>query len=225
MRSSGKFQTSPPEDAMIAVDILDFAGVGMFAATGALVASRKQLDVIGFIFLATLTGIGGGTVRDLILGVPVFWIENHSYIVICVLAAICVYFTAHLIESRYKLVLWLDAVALAAYGVFGAFKGLEITGSPIVAVVMGMLTGTFGGILRDVIAGEQSVLMRREVYISAAMVGAVLFVLCDGLGAPPLLAALTGFLCAFLVRSAALIVGWSLPGYRSRPGRDPEDIP
>lgn len=209
---------------MNAVDILDFAGVGMFAATGALVASRKQLDVIGFVFLATLTGIGGGTVRDLILDVPVFWIEDHSYIVICALAAICVYFTAHLFESRYKLVLWLDAVALAAYGVFGAFKGLEITGSPVVAVVMGMLTGTFGGVLRDVIAGEPSVLMRREVYIIAAMVGALLFVVCDALGAPPLLAALTGFLSAFLVRSGALIMGWSLPGYRSTPGRDPKDI-
>lgn len=210
---------------MNAVDILDFAGVGLFAATGALVASRKQLDIIGFVFLATLTGIGGGTVRDLILDVPVFWIEDHSYILICALAAICVYFTAHLFESRYKLVLWLDAVALAAYGVFGAFKGLEITGSPIVAVVMGMLTGTFGGVLRDVIASEPSVLMRREVYITAAMIGGALYVLCYGLGAPPLLAALTGFLCAFIVRSGALIMGWSLPGYRSKPGRDPEDIP
>lgn len=210
---------------MNAVDILDFAGVGLFAATGALVASRKQLDIIGFVFLATLTGIGGGTVRDLILDVPMFWIEDHSYILICALAAICVYFTAHLFESRYKLVLWLDAVALAAYGVFGAFKGLEITGSPIVAVVMGMLTGTFGGVLRDVIASEPSVLMRREVYITAAMIGGALYVLCYGLGAPPLLAALTGFLCAFIVRSGALIMGWSLPGYRSKPGRDPEDIP
>jgi uncharacterized membrane protein YeiH len=141
------------------------------------------------------------------------------------LAAICVYFGAHLIESRYKLVLWLDAVALAAYGVFGAFKGLEITGSPIVAVVMGMLTGTFGGVLRDVIAGEQSVLMRRDVYITAAMAGAVLYVVIVGLGAPELYAALSGFLCAFVVRSGALIMGWSLPGYRSRPGRNPEDIP
>lgn len=210
---------------MNSLAILDFAGVGMFAATGALVASRKQLDVIGFIFFATLTGIGGGTVRDVILGVPVFWIEDHVYILICVAAAVCVYFAAHLIESRYRLVLWLDAVALAAYGVFGAFKGLEVTGSPIVAIVMGMLTGTFGGVLRDVIAGEPSVLMRREVYITAALVGAGLYVLFDALGAPPLLAALTGFLCAFVVRSGALIAGWSLPGYRSRPGRNPDDIP
>lgn len=209
---------------MNAVDILDFAGVGLFAATGALVASRKQMDIIGFMFLATLTGIGGGTVRDLVLDVPVFWIEDHSYILICALAAICVYFSAHLFESRYKVVLWLDAVALAAYGVFGAFKGLEITGSPVVAVVMGMLTGTFGGILRDVIAEEPSVLLRREIYISAAMVGALLYVVIAGLGAPDLFAALSGFLCAFVVRSGALIMGWTLPGYRSRPGRNPEDI-
>ncbi len=158
---------------MSALDVLDFVGVGLFAATGALVASRKQLDIIGFLFLATLTGIGGGTVRDLILDVPVFWVERQVYIVVCVITAIGVYVGAPLIEYRYRLLLWLDALALAAYGVFGAFKGLDVTGSPVVAVVMGIMTGTLGGIMRDVIAGEPSVLLRKEIYISAAIVGAI----------------------------------------------------
>jgi uncharacterized membrane protein YeiH len=82
---------------------LDYAGVAVFAATGALAASRKELDAIGFVFLAGITGIGGGTLRDLILGVPVFWIENHDYILVCAGMALIVYFTAHLVESRYKL--------------------------------------------------------------------------------------------------------------------------
>ena len=148
---------------MAPVMFLDFLGVALFAATGALAASRKQLDIIGFLFLAGVTGTGGGTVRDLILGVPVFWVEREAYILVCAATAVGVYFAAHLIESRYRLLLWLDAVALAAYGVFGAYKGLMVTGSPTVAVVMGMVTGTLGGILRDVLAGEPSVLLRQDI--------------------------------------------------------------
>lgn len=208
---------------MTPIVFLDYAGVTLFAATGALAASRKQLDIIGFVFLATLTGAGGGTARDLILGVPVFWVEQHLYILVCAAAAICTFFTAHLLESRYRWVLWLDAVALAAYSVFGAYKGLDVTGSATLAVVMGMMTGTLGGILRDVVAGEPSVLMRKEIYILAAMTGAGVFVAADigGLARP--VAAGAGFVGAFGVRAGALAFGWTLPPYRSRPGRDPQD--
>src|SRR5690606_5831898 len=142
----------------------------------------------------------GGTVRDLILGVPVFWVQNHDYLVVCAAMAVLVYFSAHLLESRYRLLLWLDAVGLAAYCVFGAWKGLVVTGSALVAVVMGMLTATFGGILRDQIAGEPSVLMRPEIYISAAMAGAVAFTALYIAGLPLLLAAVPAFLVAFAIR-------------------------
>ncbi|TYR29610.1 trimeric intracellular cation channel family protein [Mesorhizobium microcysteis] len=204
---------------------LDYAGVAVFAATGALAASRKQLDIIGFLFFAGLTGIGGGTVRDLILGAPVFWVQNHDYLVVCAAMAIAVYFSAHLIESRYKLLLWLDAIGLAAYCVFGAWKGLVMTGSALVAVVMGMLTATFGGILRDQIAGEPSVLMRPEIYVTAAMAGAVTFTVLDIAGLPLLLSAAPAFAVAFIIRGGAIWFGWSFPPYKSRPGRRPEDIP
>ena len=203
----------------------DYAGVAVFAATGALAASRKQLDIIGFLFFAGLTGIGGGTVRDVILGVPVFWIQNHDYLVVCAAMAVLVCFTSHMIESRYKLLLWLDAIGLAAYSVFGAWKGLVVTGSALVAVVMGMLTATLGGILRDQIAGEPSVLMRPEVYVTAAMAGAVVFTVLDIAGLPLLAAAAPAFLVAFAIRGGALKFGWSFPPYKGRPGRDPEDIP
>ena len=126
----------------------------MFAATGALAASRKQLDIIGFLFLASVTGIGGGTFRDLILNVPVFWVGNRDYVLICAVAAVLVFFTAHRVESRYKLLLWLDAIGLAAFSVMGAAKGLAITGSPVVSIITGVLTATFGGILRDLLAGR-----------------------------------------------------------------------
>lgn len=204
--------------------LMDYIGVAMFAATGALAASRKQLDIIGFLFLATLTGVGGGTARDLMLGVPVFWIAQHLYLLICAATAVMVFFGAHLLESRYRLILWLDAMALAAYGVFGAYKGLMVTGSPVVAVVMGMLTGTLGGILRDVLAGEPSVLLRREIYVSAALVGAAVFVALDRIGAPVVIAALIAGALALTVRGGALVFGWALPQYRSRAGRDPDQL-
>ncbi|HWK14056.1 MAG TPA: trimeric intracellular cation channel family protein [Rhizobiaceae bacterium] len=209
---------------MNAIQFFDYAGMAIFAATGALAASRKQLDFIGFLFLAAVTAIGGGTLRDVILDVPVFWVAHPQYIIACIVATVIVYFTAHLIESRYRLLLWLDAIGLAAYCVFGAWKGLIITGSPIVAVVMGMLTATAGGIIRDTLSGEPSVLLRPEIYVTAALAGSVVFTVLAGIGAPTLASAMGAFIGAFGVRAGALAYGWSFPPYKSRPGRHPEDI-
>lgn len=207
------------------IALLDYAGVAVFAATGALAASRKQLDIIGFLFLASVTGIGGGTFRDLILNVPVFWVGNRDYVLICAVVAVLVFFTAHRVESRYKLLLWLDAIGLAAFSVMGAARGLAITGSPVVSIITGMLTATFGGILRDLLAGEPSVLLRPEIYVTAALAGAAIFTLGDVAGLPQIVSGLAGFVVAFAVRGGALRFGWSFPSYRSRPGRRPEDIP
>jgi len=207
------------------IALLDYAGVAVFAATGALAASRKQLDIIGFLFLASVTGIGGGTFRDLILNVPVFWVGNRDYVLICAVVAVLVFFTAHRVESRYKLLLWLDAIGLAAFSVMGAAKGLAITGSPVVSIITGMLTATFGGILRDLLAGEPSVLLRPEIYVTAALAGAAIFTLGDVAGLPQFVSGLAGFVVALAVRGGALRFGWAFPSYKSRPGRRPEDIP
>jgi len=204
---------------MTPIILLDYLGVALFAATGALSASRRELDIIGFMFLGAVTGTGGGTIRDLILGVPVFWVEQPAYILICAGTAALVFFTAHLVEYRYRLLIWLDAVALAAYAVFGAYKGLLVTGSPVVAVVMGMMTGTLGGIMRDVLANEPSVLLRKEIYVTAAMAGSVGFVIARMAEMPPGVPALVGFALALGIRSSALVYGWTMPAYRSRPGR------
>lgn len=204
----------------------DYAGIAVFAATGALAASRKQLDIIGFLFLAGVTGVGGGTFRDLILGLtPVFWVREPGYILVCAGVAVLVFFTAHLFESRWKLLLWLDAVGLAAYCVLGAHIGLTVTGSPAIAIVTGILTATFGGILRDLLASEPSVLLRPEVYVTAALVGAASYTGLILLGFPILASALIAAAAAFVVRGGALKFGWTFPRYRTRPGRRPEDIP
>ncbi|MDQ2632940.1 MAG: trimeric intracellular cation channel family protein [Pseudomonadota bacterium] len=206
------------------IQLLDYAGVAVFAATGALAASRKQLDIIGFLFLACVTGIGGGTFRDLILDVPVFWIGNHNYLLICGAIAVIVFFISHLVESRYRLLLWLDAIGLAAFCVMGAARGLTITGSPVIAIVTGVLTAAFGGIMRDLLTGEPSVLLRPEIYITAAITGAAIFTIADLFLLPDGSAALIAFAAAFIMRAGALKFGWSVPAYRSRPGRKPEDI-
>ncbi|MCC0014908.1 MAG: trimeric intracellular cation channel family protein [Rhodobiaceae bacterium] len=209
---------------MTPIEVLDYVGVALFAATGALAASRNQLDIIGFLFLAAVTGIGGGTVRDLVLDVPVFWVEQPVHVLVCTLTAIFVYFTAHLIESRYRLLLWLDAIALAAYGVFGAYKGLAATDSVTVAIVMGMMTGTLGGIIRDVLAREPSVLLRQEIYVAAAISGAAGFVALSRFGLPTSFAAGLGFMVALFVRGGAIQFQWKLPAYKSRPGRHPDEL-
>jgi uncharacterized membrane protein YeiH len=207
------------------MEFLDYAGVAVFAATGALAASRKELDVIGFLFLSAVTGIGGGTLRDLILGrLPVFWVLKPTYVLVCVAVGILVFFTAHLFESRYRLLVWLDAIGLSAYCVMGAAKGLAATGSPTVAIVTGTLTAAFGGILRDILANEPSVLLRREIYITAALVGAMSFTLCFRMGAPIWLASSLGAGIAFVVRGGALAFGWTIPPYKPRPGRHPDDV-
>lgn len=204
--------------------ILDYAGVAVFAATGALAASRKQLDIIGFLFLAGVTGIGGGTLRDIVLGVQVFWVANSAYVLVTTAVAALIFFTAHLVESRYRLLLWLDAIGLSAYAVMGAAKGLAATGSPVIAIVTGMLTATFGGVLRDLLSGEPSVLMRPEIYVTAAMAGAAMFTAFSLTGFATDISLAAGFLLAFAVRGGALHYGWMVPPYKARPGRKPDDL-
>jgi len=208
-----------------ATHVLDLVGVAAFAASGALVASRKQMDLVGFALLAVVTGIGGGTVRDLLLGLPVFWIERPLYLVICFTIAGAAFFTAHLPASRYRLLLWFDAAGLALFCVVGAEKALLAGAGPLVALVMGVITATFGGVIRDVLGAEEPVILTREIYATAAFAGAGLFILLamTPLGRDPSL--LAALLLAFSIRGLAIRRGWSLPRYRPRAGRDPADIP
>ncbi|WP_457581936.1 trimeric intracellular cation channel family protein [Ensifer canadensis] len=210
---------------MTILEILDYAGVAVFAATGALSASRKQLDIIGYLFLASVTGIGGGTMRDVILGAtPVFWVLKPTYLLVCASVGVILFFTAHLFNSRYRVLVWLDAIGMSAYCVMGAAKGLSATGSPGVALVTGMLTATFGGILRDLLAGEPSVLLRPEVYVTAALVGSAVFVVATMIGLPLAATSALGVVSAFTVRAGALKYGWTLPIGKASPGRDPDDV-
>ena len=215
------------QDLTAALTVIDLASVAVFAVTGALVASRKQMDIVAFMWLGTVTGIGGGTVRDLLLGLPVFWVRQPVYVGVSLLAAIAVYFTAHLIYagwSRYRVVLWLDAVGLALVSVAGAAKGLDAGAGPLVAIVMGVITAAFGGIIRDILGQEPSILLRREVYVTAAVAGALAYTESVGLVLERDLAATLGFCAGFGVRSFAILFKWALPAYRPRPGRGMDEV-
>lgn len=207
-----------------ALAVLDWLGLAVFAVTGALVASRKQMDIVGFALLGTATGIGGGTLRDLILDVPVFWAAEPAYLATCLAVSLLVFFTAHVPQSRYTLLLWFDAAGLALFAVAGAEKALGVGADPLVAVFLGVATATFGGILRDVIGAEPSIALRREIYVTAAVLAATVFVALDAIGAPREIAIGAGLAAGFGLRGAALAFGWSLPRYRPRPGRSPDEI-
>lgn len=207
------------------ITVLDLFGVAVFAVTGALVASRKQMDIVGFALLATVTGIGGGTLRDLVLGMtPVFWVHQPIYVGVCVGVAAIAFFTSHVPESRYRLLLWLDALGLSFFCVVGAERALEGGAGAFIAIVMGVITATIGGVIRDVLGGEIPMILRKEIYATAAFAGAAVFVGGAMSGLPPAGAALAGFAICLAIRVLALQRGWSLPVYRARPGRAPDEI-
>jgi uncharacterized membrane protein YeiH len=201
---------------------LDWLGIIAFTVTGALVASRKQMDVVGFVVLGTVTGIGGGTLRDVLLGLPVFWVSAPAYLITCALVSVLVFFTAHIPRSRSRYLLWLDATGLALFAATGA--EIATPAGFTVAIAMGVITATFGGIVRDLLGGETPVILSREVYASAALAGAVVFIVLTAIGTPREFAVGTGFAIGLSIRAVALRYGWSLPRYERRAGL-PNDLP
>lgn len=203
---------------------IDHAAIAVFAVSGALVASRKRMDVVGFILIAIVTGFGGGTLRDLLLGrTPVFWLRAPELVAVAALAAVLVFFTAHRVQNRFRALLWADAVGLAIYAVLGAEIALLAGAHGWAAILLGVVTATFGGIARDVICNEIPLILRREIYVTAAAAGAAMYVLLrlEGVWREP--AFIAGALTCFAIRAAAIQFGWSLPGYRARAGRDYPD--
>lgn len=191
----------------------DMAGVAVFAISGALAAARAKQTIVTFAFFAAVTGIGGGTLRDLLIGAPVFWVGRSDYLAVCLVAAAAVWL---LRADRWRLasLLWFDAIGMAAYAVIGAAKALSLGVPPLPSVIMGVLTASFGGIIRDVLAGEPSVLMRPEIYVSAAALGALCYVGLTEFGVATWLAGSIGFAAGFTLRALAIGKGLALPAYR-----------
>ncbi|MGY2050516.1 trimeric intracellular cation channel family protein [Methylobacterium sp. JK268] len=198
---------------------LDVAGLAVFAASGALAAIRKRLDIVGACFFALVTATGGGTLRDLLIGAPVFWMRDPAPVVLCLLVAVA----AWALPLRWwpqRALEWLDAAGLAAYAVYGAGKALEFGVAPISAAAAGITTACLGGVIRDVAAGVPSVLIRHELYVTAALAAAGLFVVLVAAGLTDPWPALIGTAAGFVLRGAA--IRWRLT---LRPHRGPDAAP
>ena len=198
-----------PPDALV---LLDYVGIGVFAVSGALLAAEKKQTLVTFAFFAVITGVGGGTVRDLLIGAPVFWVHNNGILLICFGAALAVWFLSTKRVTG-RALLWFDAVGIAAYATYGAAKALTYGVAPVPAFARGVMTACVGGIIRDVLAGEPSILMRRELYVTAAALAAGLFVILSLVGVPPIIAAAIAGLAGFALRGAAIARGLKLPAY------------
>jgi uncharacterized membrane protein YeiH len=196
---------------------LDLIGIAVFALSGALLATRLRLTIVTVIFFALVTGVGGGSVRDVLIGAPVFWVRDPWVAPVVLATAALAWFT----PSRWwegKMLDWADALGLAFYSVLGTAKALAYGLEPVPAALMGVVTGCVGGIIRDVFAGQPSILMRPELYVTAAALSAALCVLGTVAGLPLFPVWAVAALAGFGLRAAALIWKIELPAYSRDPG-------
>lgn len=192
--------------------LLDLFGVAVFAVSGSLAAGRKRMDLFGVCVLGFATAVGGGTLRDLLLGVrPVFWITDPTYVYVVVVASIMTFIGARFREPPARLLLVADAMGLAMFCVIGADKALLVGVRPVIAVIMGIITGVAGGMIRDVLTGEIPLILRREIYATAALCGAVAFVLLPAVSSDPTFNTFAAATLALVLRLAAIRWGISLP--------------
>lgn len=194
---------------------LDYFGLAVFALSGCMVAAEKRLDVIGFIFFAVATGIGGGTLRDLLLGrLPVFWVQDPTPLMLCIGVAAASFFIAHRIRNHHRTLLWADALGMATFSVIGTQIALSVGAPWPICLVMGIFTASFGGVLRDVIAQQPSVILMQDIYITAALLGGSVYLLLFLiLGLPVQVAAPVAIASAFALRGAAIRFNLKLPAF------------
>jgi len=188
----------------------------VFALTGALVAARLRLTFVTVCFFALVAGVGGGTVRDLLIGARPFWLDDQRVAAVILAVALLAWFTPRR-WWEHRLLEWADAAGLAAYAVLGTAKALAFGVQPLPAAILGVISGCAGGIIRDVLAGVPSILMRPELYVTAAALGASLCALGSLLAVPQGLVWTVAALAAFALRGAALSWAIELPPYSREP--------
>ena len=196
--------------------ILDIAGIALFAASGGIIAARKGLDPFGAAVIGMAAGMGGGTIRDILLGaLPVYWIEAPHYLAVALVAGVAGYYGSELVRgetgARRRALVWADAAGLSVFCVLGAQAGLEAGAHWSIALVTGVLSAAFGGVLRGVVVNDVPLVFREDVYALAALFGAAVYVglVASGLGES--LAAPAAAVAAFGMRACAIVFRWSLP--------------
>jgi uncharacterized membrane protein YeiH len=205
------------------IHVLDLFGTAVFAVTGALAAGRKRMDVFGVVVLGCVTALGGGTLRDVVLGSqPIFWISETRYLQVATVAAIATFFLARRWKMPVMVLMYADALGLAVFTLIGFQKAFHITHAYSIAIVMGMTTGVMGGLIRDVLAGEVPMILRREIYASASLCGAAVLALLTYLEILASVALSCAFLATLVIRVSALRWNLSLPLFRLHEGREVE---
>lgn len=187
---------------------INYFGDVVFAVSGALTAARYRMDVVGFVLIGTITGIGGGTIRDLLLGRAVWWTQNPSELILCAVASLITFLMMSYvtdIKNRKTGMVWADALGLAAFGVVGCHVALGFGAPFVVAVFMGMVTATGGGMMRDVLTNTTPMILGGQLYATAAIAGSLTYASLNYLGTSNILAEWLAFLAAFALRAAAIV--------------------
>ncbi|NRA22600.1 MAG: trimeric intracellular cation channel family protein [Oceanospirillaceae bacterium] len=196
--------------------LFSVSGVIVFSISGALIAATKGMDILGFILMGAVTGVGGGTLRDLLLDIPVFWVQEPLTIYLCIGSSALTYFAIRLFLKRDFWIVWMDAIGLSIFAVMGTKVALSQDSPLVVAVVMGVMSATFGGIMRDVLCADTLMLMRPEMYISCALFASIVYTFLYFLQVPDLFVVIAAFLAGFALRAAAIIFHLKLPQFSNK---------
>jgi uncharacterized membrane protein YeiH len=195
----------PNEPLSTSILAIMYFGDVVFAISGALTAARYRMDVLGFVLIGTITGIGGGTTRDLLLGRTVWWTHDPLELILCIAAALATFFFITSDITRRKGMIWADTLGLSVFGVVGCHVALEFGAPFVIAVFMGMVTATGGGVIRDVLTNTQPMIVSGQVYATAALLGSLSYATMRYLGVPEIPAELVAALAAFSLRAVAII--------------------
>jgi uncharacterized membrane protein YeiH len=193
------------------------AAVAVNALTGVLDAGRKNMDLVGVVMVGTATALGGGTVRDVLLQRPVFWLGEQVYLIVAVATTLVIFFAVRGLRLPPRLFLIPDAIGLALFTIVGTQIALQWQAPWLAASLLGVITGVVGGVVRDVLCNEVPlVFVRGELYVTAAWIGAMVLIGLQALGVSPVAAAWAGMATVLAIRLAAMAFRITLPTYSSR---------
>jgi uncharacterized membrane protein YeiH len=195
---------TPNEPLSTSILAIMYFGDVVFAVSGALTAARYRMDVLGFVLIGTITGIGGGTTRDLLLGRTVWWTQDPLELILCVVASLATFFFVTSDITRRKGMIWSDTLGLSVFGVVGCHVALEFGAPFVIAVFMGMVTATGGGVIRDVLTNTQPMILSGQPYATAALLGSLSYASLRVLGVPEIASEAVAALGAFSLRAAAI---------------------
>lgn len=192
--------------------LFDLLGTFAFAVSGALAGVRKDFDLYGVTVLGVVTAVGGGTIRDVLIGrIPPFIFQNTTYLFISIFASVITFYFSTFVEKKLKSLLIMDAVGLGVFTVIGISVGISYNIGYFGAIIMGVMTGTVGGMIRDILQGEVPLVLKKEIYASACIAGGLIFVFFDWLNLNKTIGVVVCILIVITIRLIAIYKDWHLP--------------